>query len=110
MSTTPESRSGDLSQFAHRLSPTLVEVPVSARADMRVPVHVWADEELWRQIARDRGSPEMISKQSYDLLVRLLGRDLDEWGEADKAYQEWQEVHQGDPRASKWFPAPCKAK
>ena len=61
MSATPESRSGDLSQFAHRLSPTLVEVPVSARADMRVPVHVWADEELWRQIARDRTLLQIVN-------------------------------------------------
>ena len=52
--SSEEPKSGDLPGLAHRLSPTLVEVPASARADMRVPVHVWADEELWRQIARDR--------------------------------------------------------
>jgi tRNA-splicing ligase RtcB len=37
-----------------RLSPVLVEIPVTARADMRVPARVWADEELWEQIRRDR--------------------------------------------------------
>jgi RNA-splicing ligase RtcB len=35
-----------------RLSPVLVEIPVTARADMRVPARVWADEELWEQIRR----------------------------------------------------------
>jgi tRNA-splicing ligase RtcB len=46
---------------AQRLSPTLVEIPVSARPDMRVPARVWADEELWRQISRDRTLLQLVN-------------------------------------------------
>jgi hypothetical protein len=30
------------------------EIPATARADMHVPVRVYADDELWRQIVDDR--------------------------------------------------------
>lgn len=60
--------------------------------------------QVARGLARDRSSPEGISKQAYDLLVRILGRELDDWPEADKAYDEWQHEFPGDPAASKWFP------
>ncbi len=59
--TDQEPKSGDLPAQAHRVSPNLVEVPASARADMRVPIHVWADEELWRQIARDRTLLQIVN-------------------------------------------------
>lgn len=39
---------------ATRLSPVLVEIPASAREDMRVDARVWADAELWEQIRGDR--------------------------------------------------------
>ena len=60
-SQTQEFRSGDLPHFAHRLSPTLVEIPASAREDMRAPARVWADEELWRQISRDRTLLQLVN-------------------------------------------------
>ena len=44
-----------------RLSPSLVEIPVTAREDMRVPARVWADEELWKQISRDRTLHQLIN-------------------------------------------------
>jgi tRNA-splicing ligase RtcB len=44
-----------------RLSPVLVEVPASAREDMRVPARIWADEELWRQISKDRTLDQLIN-------------------------------------------------
>ncbi|HSG40570.1 MAG TPA: RtcB family protein [Thermoanaerobaculia bacterium] len=44
-----------------RLSPTLVEIPVSAREDMRVPARIWADEELWKQISRDRTLLQLLN-------------------------------------------------
>jgi tRNA-splicing ligase RtcB (3'-phosphate/5'-hydroxy nucleic acid ligase) len=47
-----------------RLSPTLVEVPASAREDMRVPVRIWADDELWKQIARDRTLTQIVNVSS----------------------------------------------
>ncbi|HVR30774.1 MAG TPA: RtcB family protein, partial [Thermoanaerobaculia bacterium] len=46
---------------ATRLSPVLVEIPASARADMRVPARVFADEELWAQIAGDRTLEQLIN-------------------------------------------------
>ncbi|HKV08150.1 MAG TPA: RNA-splicing ligase RtcB, partial [Thermoanaerobaculia bacterium] len=44
-----------------RLTPTLVEVPSSARYDMRVPARVYADEELWKQISRDRTLAQLVN-------------------------------------------------
>jgi tRNA-splicing ligase RtcB (3'-phosphate/5'-hydroxy nucleic acid ligase) len=43
------------------LSPVLREIPVAARADMRVPVRIYADDELWRQIAADRSVEQCIN-------------------------------------------------
>jgi tRNA-splicing ligase RtcB len=39
---------------AHRLSPYLVEIPRSVRADMLVPARVYADEVLFEEISDDR--------------------------------------------------------
>ena len=44
-----------------RLSPNLVEIPITARGDMNVPARVWADEELWKQISRDRTLHQLIN-------------------------------------------------
>ncbi|HEX6904869.1 MAG TPA: RtcB family protein [Thermoanaerobaculia bacterium] len=44
-----------------RLTPNLVEIPVSAREDMRVPARIWADEELWKQISRDRTVQQLLN-------------------------------------------------
>lgn len=44
-----------------RLDPNLVEIPVTARADMRVPARVWADEKLWEQISRDRTLNQLVN-------------------------------------------------
>jgi len=44
-----------------RLSPWLVEIPSSARADMRVPARVFADEELWLKISEDRTLEQLLN-------------------------------------------------
>jgi tRNA-splicing ligase RtcB len=44
-----------------RLNANLVEVPITARGDMNVPARVWADEELWKQISRDRTLHQLIN-------------------------------------------------
>jgi tRNA-splicing ligase RtcB len=44
-----------------RLSPVLVEIPRTARDDMRVAAWVWADEELWQQIRRDRTVWQLVN-------------------------------------------------
>ena len=46
---------------AVRLGPSLMEIPASAREDMRVPARVWADEELWQQISRDRTLLQLVN-------------------------------------------------
>jgi tRNA-splicing ligase RtcB len=43
------------------LSPLLREIPARARDDMRVPVRIYADDELWRQIARDRSVEQAVN-------------------------------------------------
>jgi tRNA-splicing ligase RtcB len=37
------------------------DVPATARADMRVPARVFADEELWRQISQDRSLEQLMN-------------------------------------------------
>jgi tRNA-splicing ligase RtcB len=37
------------------------EIPITARSDMRVPVRVYADDELWRQIAADRSLDQAVN-------------------------------------------------
>jgi tRNA-splicing ligase RtcB (3'-phosphate/5'-hydroxy nucleic acid ligase) len=49
------------SQLAVRLDPWMVEVPRTARSDMRVPARIYADEELWRQIEADRTVDQLIN-------------------------------------------------
>jgi tRNA-splicing ligase RtcB (3'-phosphate/5'-hydroxy nucleic acid ligase) len=44
-----------------RIDQTLVEVPASARADMRVAARVYADDALWDQIRRDRTLDQLLN-------------------------------------------------
>jgi tRNA-splicing ligase RtcB len=44
-----------------RLDHTLVEVPASARSDMRVAARVYADDALWDQIRRDRTLEQLVN-------------------------------------------------
>jgi len=46
---------------AERLSPTCVEIPRSARDDMRVPARVWADAELWKKAVSDRTLEQLLN-------------------------------------------------
>jgi len=43
------------------VTPLLREIPVTARSDMRVPVRIYADEELWRQIVDDRSLEQAVN-------------------------------------------------
>ncbi len=45
----------------NRVSPFIREIPISARDDMRVPVRVYADEDLWRQIVDDRSLEQAVN-------------------------------------------------
>lgn len=44
-----------------RRSPVLVEIPASARAGMRVPARIYADDELWRKITGDRSLTQLLN-------------------------------------------------
>src|SRR5215211_5983028 len=43
----------------HRIGPVLWEIPTSARADMRVPARVFADEDLLEAILTDRSLEQL---------------------------------------------------
>src|SRR5919108_416009 len=58
---------------ARRIDETLWEVPAEARADMRVPARVFADEELFEAIARD-GSLAQV--QNVATLPGIVGAAL----------------------------------
>jgi tRNA-splicing ligase RtcB len=44
-----------------QVGPLIREIPASAREDMRVPVRIYADDELWRQIADDRSLEQAVN-------------------------------------------------
>ncbi len=44
-----------------RKTPTMYEIPRSARSDMRVGARVYADGELWEQLSRDRSLPQLMN-------------------------------------------------
>lgn len=43
------------------ISAVVREIPTTARADMRVPVRVYADDELWQQLLDDRSLDQAIN-------------------------------------------------
>jgi len=49
------------SHAIRRIDDTLVEISRDARADMRVPARVYADEVLWEQISRDRTLEQLMN-------------------------------------------------
>ncbi len=46
---------------ATRLSPVLVEIPRTARAEMRVPARIYADDTLWEAIQGDRTVDQLLN-------------------------------------------------
>jgi tRNA-splicing ligase RtcB len=44
-----------------RLSPVLVEIPMSAREDMRVSARVYADGELWPKVTMDHSLDQVVN-------------------------------------------------
>ncbi|HYL54767.1 MAG TPA: RtcB family protein [Gemmatimonadales bacterium] len=49
------------SATAAALSALVHDIPVTTRADMRVPARVYADDELWRQIALDHSLTQLMN-------------------------------------------------
>ncbi len=54
------------------LSPLLREIPVSARADMRVPARIYADAALWPQISADRSLDQLVNVATLPGVVRAV--------------------------------------
>ena len=50
-----------VSQLARRIGEGTYEVQPSARADMRVPARVYADDVLWEQISGDRSLEQLLN-------------------------------------------------
>jgi tRNA-splicing ligase RtcB len=49
-------------EYPHaRLDPQVVEIPASARGDMRVAARIFADGTLWDQIRRDRSVDQLVN-------------------------------------------------
>jgi tRNA-splicing ligase RtcB len=48
-------------ETVRRVDETMVEISRRARADMRVPARVYADEVLWAQISRDRSVEQLVN-------------------------------------------------
>jgi hypothetical protein len=42
--------------------------------------------------------------QAYDLLMQLVGMELNDWPLAAKHHKEWLGLVPGDPKASQWAP------
>jgi len=55
-----------------RIDETLVEISTDARADMRVPARVYADEALWEQISRDRTLEQLINVATLPGVVEAV--------------------------------------
>jgi len=48
-------------RMARRITETLVEIPASARDDMRVPARFFVDEALWQQVLSDRSIEQLMN-------------------------------------------------
>src|SRR5438132_1340023 len=61
----------DAQQYgARRVSDELWEIPASSRPDMRVPARVFADAELFEQIARDRSLEQLQNVATLPGIMR----------------------------------------
>src|SRR5687768_12569001 len=60
-SGTHEVTSTGVSYPVQVVDPVVREIPITARADMRVPVRIYADDELWSQIAGDRSVEQCVN-------------------------------------------------
>lgn len=60
---TSQSTSEDLvgTTPVRRLGPVLREIPVTARAGMRVPARIYADDALWARIITDRSLDQLMN-------------------------------------------------
>jgi hypothetical protein len=55
-------------------------------------------------VARDANAPDATRADAYDLLMKPLVRDLDDWSTAATIHREWVLLRPGDARAHPWAP------
>lgn len=55
-------------------------------------------------IARDANAPEATSADAYDLLIKIVANDLDDWPTAAMVHREWVALRPADARAHPWAP------
>ena len=55
-------------------------------------------------VARDANAPDAVRADAYDLLMKILVRDLDDWSTAATVHREWVLLRPGDARAHPWAP------
>ena len=56
-------------------------------------------------VARDTNAPDVVRGDSYELLMKILANDLEDWTTAGVVYTEWVTLRPADVRAHKWAPS-----
>jgi len=55
-------------------------------------------------VAREPGAPQMVRADAYELLMGVVGNDLDGWELAAELHGEWVKLKPADSRLPKWAP------
>jgi hypothetical protein len=55
-------------------------------------------------VARDGAASDSTRAPAYNLLMRLVGSDLEDWDGAFALQKEWSEMRPSDPQPSAWAP------
>lgn len=56
------------------------------------------------RVAHDPNCPEPLRADAFDLLMYIVGRDLDDWQAAGELHDEWTDLAPNDTRAQAWAP------
>lgn len=75
----------------------------SARGLARGGDHIGA-RAVVMAIARDANAPDATRADAYDLLIKILANDLDDWPTAAMVHREWVALRPADVRAHPWAP------
>lgn len=55
-------------------------------------------------VARDPNAPEAVRGDAFDLAIRIVGADLNDWVAAGELHDEWVKLVPADTRAQSWAP------
>jgi hypothetical protein len=65
---------------------------------------VVAAREVLMAVARDPNAPDAARGDAYDLLIRIVGSEMNEWELAGELHGEWMRLRPGDTRGPAWAP------